>query len=195
MTNKSKPHPFFQENERQMKTYCKLLYAFPLLAALFAHSACQANNHLKVNTTTITQLDINRYMGKWYEIARYNHFFEKGMTHVYTEYSLQPDGKIKVINRGIKDGKPKEIIGKGKQPSPKEHPGQLKVSFFLWFYSDYYILELDKDYQYALVGSSSSDYLWILSRTPQMPQAELDALLKKIVLRGYDLSKLIFVEQ
>lgn len=178
-----------------MKTYCKLLYALPLLAALFAHSACQASNHLKVNTTTITQLDINRYMGKWYEIARYNHFFEKGMTHVYTEYSLQPDGKIKVINRGIKDGKPKEIIGKGKQPSPKEHPGQLKVSFFLWFYSDYYILELDKDYQYALVGSSSSDYLWILSRTPQMPQAELDALLKKIVLRGYDLSKLIFVQQ
>ena len=178
-----------------MKTYCKLLYAFPLLAALFAHSACQANNHLKVNTTTITQLDINRYMGKWYEIARYNHFFEKGMTHVYTEYSLQPDGKIKVINRGIKDGKPKEIIGKGKQPSPKEHPGQLKVSFFLWFYSDYYILELDKDYQYALVGSSSSDYLWILSRTPQMPQVVLDNLLQKIVLRGYDLSKLIFVEQ
>ena len=78
-----------------MKTYCKLLYAFPLLAALFAHSACQANNHLKVNTTTITQLDINRYMGKWYEIARYNHFFEKGMTHVNTEYSLQPDEKSK----------------------------------------------------------------------------------------------------
>ncbi len=178
-----------------MKTYCKLLYAFPLLAALFAHSACQANNHLKVDNTTITQLDINRYMGKWYEIARYNHFFEKGMTHVYTEYSLQPDGKIKVINRGIKDGKPKEIIGKGKQPSPKEHPGQLKVSFFLWFYADYYILDLDKDYQYALVGSSSSDYLWILSRTPQMPQAVLDNLLQKIVLRGYDLSKLIFVEQ
>ena len=178
-----------------MKTYCKLLYAFPLLAALFAHSACQANNYLKVDNTTITHLDINRYMGKWYEIARYNHFFEKGMTHVYTEYSLQPDGKIKVINRGIKDGKPKEIIGKGKQPSPKEHPGQLKVSFFLWFYADYYILELDKDYQYALVGSSSNDYLWILSRTPQMPKAELDHLLQKIVQRGYDTSKLIFVEQ
>ena len=178
-----------------MKKYCKIIYAFPLLAALFAHSACQANNHLKVNTTTITQLDINRYMGKWYEIARYNHFFEKDMTHVYTEYSLQPDGKIQVINRGIKDGKYKQIIGKGKQPSPKEHPGQLKVSFFLWFYSDYYILELDKDYQYVLVGSSSSDYLWILSRTPQMPKAVLDNLLQKIVLRGYDLSKLIFVEQ
>ena len=178
-----------------MKTYCKLLYAFPLLAALFAHSACQADNHLKINTTTITQLEINRYMGKWYEIARYNHFFEKGMTHVYTEYTLQSDGKIQVINRGIKDGKPKEIIGKGKQPSPKEHPGQLKVSFFLWFYADYYILELDKDYQYALVGSSSSDYLWILSRTPQMPKAVLDNLLQIIVLRGYDLSKLIFVEQ
>ena len=94
-----------------MKKYCKLIYAFPLLAALFAHSACQANNHLKVDNTTITQLDINRYMGKWYEIARYNHSFEKDMTHVYTEYTLQPDGKIQVINRGMKDGKPKQVIG------------------------------------------------------------------------------------
>lgn len=178
-----------------MKNYCKLLYTFPFLAALLSHSACHANNHLKIDNSTVKQLDIQRYMGKWYEIARYNHSFERGMTHVYTEYSLQPNGKIRVVNRGMKDGKPKEIIGKGKQPYPDKHPGQLKVSFFLWFYADYYILDLDKDYRYALVGSSSSDYLWILSRTPQMPESELDAILKKIVLRGYDLSKLIFVEQ
>ena len=69
------------------------------------------------------------------------------------------------------------------------------MSFFLWFYSDYYILELDKDYQYALIGSSSDNYLWILSRTPEMQKAQLDGLLQKIVQRGYDLSKLIFVEQ
>ena len=192
---KASTYRFLGKTNERMKKYCKLLYAFPFLAALLSHCGCQANNHLKVDNSTVKQLDIHRYMGKWYEIARYNHSFEKGMTHVCTEYTLQPDGKINVVNRGIKNGKPKEITGKGKQPNPKEHPGRLKVSFFLWFYADYYILELDKDYQYALVGSSSSDYLWILSRTPQMPKAELDHLLKKIVQRGYDTSKLIFVEQ
>ena len=117
------------------------------------------------------------------------------MTHVMTEYSLEENGKIRVVNQGIKNGKPKYIVGKGKQPDPKEYPGRLKVSFFLWFYADYYILELDKDYQYALIGSSSDNYLWILSRTPEMTKAQLDGLLQNIAQRGYDLSKLIFVEQ
>ena len=134
-------------------------------------------------------------MGKWYEIARYDHSFEKGMTHVYTEYSLEKDGKIQVINRGIKNGEAKKVIGKAKQPDPIEYPGRLKVSFFLWFYSDYYILELDKNYQYAVIGSSSDKYLWILSRTPEMPEAQLKGILQRMAQRGYDLSKLVFVEQ
>ena len=177
-----------------MKKYCKFIYAFPLIAALLAHTACQANPP-QIDNSTVKQLDINRYMGKWYEIARYDHPFERGMSHVYTEYSLLDNGKIHVVNKGLKNGKPKEAIGKGKQPHPIEHPGRLKVSFFLWFYSDYYILELDEDYQYALVGSSSDNYLWILSRTPEMQKAQLDGLLQKIIQRGYDVSKLIFVEQ
>ena len=178
-----------------MKKYCKYLYALPIVAALLAHSACQANNEIKVDNSTVKTLDIQRYMGKWYEIARYNHSFEKGMNHVVTEYTLEENGKIRVENQGIKNGKPKFIVGKGKQPNSKEYPGRLKVSFFLWFYADYYILELDEDYQYALVGSSSDNYLWILNRTPEMQKAQLDGLLQKIVQRGYDLSKLIFVEQ
>ena len=178
-----------------MKKYCKFLYAFPIVAALLAHSSCQADNFTQVNNSTVKELAIHRYMGKWYEIARYNHWFEKGMTHVIAEYSMQPDGKIRVVNKGIKNGKPKEIIGKARQLHPKEYPGRLEVSFFLWFYADYYILELDEDYQYALVGSSSDNYLWILSRTPEMPKAQLDGLLQKIIQRGYDVSKLIFVEQ
>ena len=166
-----------------MKIYCKFLYAFPIVAALLAHSSCQADNFTKVNNSTVKELDIHRYMGKWYEIARYDHSFEKGMTHVMTEYSLE------------KNGKPKFIVGKAKQPDPKEYPGRLKVSFFLWFYADYYILELAEDYQYALIGSSSDNYLWILSRTPKMTKAQLNGLLQNIAQRGYDLSKLIFVEQ
>lgn len=178
-----------------MKKYCNFLYAIPMIAALLAHSSCQNNNQMMINTSTVKQLDISRFMGKWYEIARFNHFFEKGMTHVTAEYSLLPNGKIRVVNRGIKDGKPKEIIGKAKQPNPVEYPGRLEVSFFLWFYSDYYILELDKNYQYALIGSSTDKYLWILSRTPEMPKETLDEFLQNINKRGYDLNKLIFVKQ
>ena len=148
-----------------------------------------------VNTSTVKQLDISRFMGKWYEIARYEHTFEKGMTYVTAEYSLLPDGKIRVINRGMKNGKPKEIIGKARQPDPIEHPGRLEVSFFLWFYADYYILELDKDYQHAIIGSNTDKYLWILSRSPEIPKDTLDKLLTNIRQRGYDLSKLIFVKQ
>lgn len=178
-----------------MNKYCKYLYAFPVVAALLAHSHCQAKQHVPINTSTVEQLDIPRFMGKWYEIARYDHSFEKGMTHVTAEYSLMEDGKIRVLNKGIKNGKTKEIVGKAKQPDPKEYPGRLKVSFFLWFYTDYYVLQLDENYQFALIGSSSDKYLWILSRTPKIPKPILDELLLNITQRGYDLSKLVFVEQ
>ena len=178
-----------------MKKFCKYLYSFPIIAALIAHSSCYSNAHIDINTSTVKKLDIPRFMGKWYEIARYEHTFEKGMTHITAEYSLKPDGKIQVINKGIKNGKAKEIVGKAKQPNPMEYPGRLKVSFFLWFYSDYYVLELDNDYQYAIIGSSSDKYLWILSRTPELPKETLDKLLANIKQRGYDLSRLIFVEQ
>ena len=178
-----------------MKKFCKYLYSFPIIAALMAHSSCYSNGHMDIDTSTVKKLDILRFMGKWYEIARYEHTFEKEMTHVTAEYSLEPDEKIRVVNKGIKNGKAKEIVGKAKQPDPVEYPGRLKVSFFLWFYSDYYVLEMDNDYQYAIIGSSSDKYLWILSRTPELPKVTLDKLLANIKQRGYDLTKLIFVEQ
>ena len=178
-----------------MKKFCKYLYSLPIIAALMAHSSCYSSGHMDIDTSTVKKLDILRFMGKWYEIARYEHTFEKGMTHVTAEYSLEPNGKIRVVNKGIKNGKAKEIVGKAKQPNPVEYPGRLKVSFFFWFYSDYYVLELDNNYQYAIIGSSSDKYLWILSRTPELPKVTLDKLLASIKQRGYDLTKLIFVEQ
>ena len=190
--NKRRTYSVVGRNFINMK---KSLLAFPIIAALLAHSSCQAQVRMKVDNSTVNQLNIAEYMGKWYEIARYDHSFEKGMTHVSAEYSLMPNGKIQVINQGIKDGEAKSIVGKAKQPSPTEYPGRLKVSFFLWFYSDYYIMELNKDYQYALIGSSSDKYLWILSRTPEMPEVQLKGILQKMAQRGYDLSKLVFVEQ
>lgn len=173
----------------------KLFKLFILMAGLFTLFACKVKSHTEIDNRTVEQLDIQRFMGKWYEIARYDHFFEKGMTHVTADYSLLDNGKIRVVNKGIKNGKAKEITGKAKQPYPKQFPGRLEVSFFLWFYSDYYILEVDKNYQYALIGSSSDDYLWILSRTPDLPKATLDKCLENLKQRGYDLSKLIFVTQ
>ena len=158
--------------------------------------SCQTNkNNKTMNTTTVSNLDVNRFMGSWYEIARYEHSFEKGMTHVKANYSLLPDGTIRVLNSGIKNGKKKEIEGKARKKKDSNSNSKLEVSFFLWFYSDYFVFELDDNYQYAVIGSSSDKYLWILSRTPQLPQSTINDLLIKIKKRGYDTSKLYFVPQ
>lgn len=158
--------------------------------------SCQTNkNNKTMNTTTVSNLDVNRFMGSWYEIARYEHSFEKGMTHVKASYSLLPDGTIRVLNSGMKNGKKKEIEGKARKKKGSNSNSKLEVSFFLWFYSDYFVFELDENYQYAVIGSSSDKYLWILSRTPQLPQSTINDLLVKIKKRGYDTSKLYFVPQ
>lgn len=158
--------------------------------------SCQTNkNNKTMNTTTVSNLDVNRFMGSWYEIARYEHSFEKGMTHVKANYSLLPDGTIRVLNSGMKNGKKKEIEGKARKKKSGDSNSKLEVSFFLWFYSDYFVFELDDNYQYAVIGSTSDKYLWILSRTPQLPQSIINDLLVKIKKRGYDTSKLYFVPQ
>lgn len=142
--------------------------------------------------STVKEVDLSRYMGVWYEIARYENRFEKNMTNVSATYTLKPNGRIKVENAGFRNGKHKKATGRAKLPDPSE-PGKLKVAFFLWFYADYYILELDKEnYSYVLVGSSSDKYLWILSRTRQLPKDVLDCLLDKASRRGYDTQKLIY---
>jgi lipocalin len=114
---------------------------------------------------------------------------------VTAEYLLRDDGKVYVINSGWKDGDYKVANGKARQPEPKKDPAHLEVSFFLFFYSDYNILMLDDLYQAALVGSGSSDYLWILSRTPQISNVVKEALVAEAGRRGYDTSKLIWVDQ
>lgn len=150
-----------------------------------------------IDTTTVTTLDLNRYLGQWYEIARYDHSFERGLVGCMANYSLREDGLIKVVNTGYKgslDGKCKESEGKARRPNENE-PGKLQVAFFWNFWGDYYVLELDENYQYVLVGSKTDKYLWILSRVPHMEQEVLDRLLVRAEERGYDISKLIWVEQ
>lgn len=148
--------------------------------------------------TVVKELDINKYLGVWYEIARFNHSFEKGLEGVTATYSLREDGKIKVLNSGYKgslDGEYSEAIGKAKIPNPKTYPAKLKVSFFWIFYGDYYVFELDKDYQWAVIGSSSDKYLWILSRSPHMDELQYKTILENLKKRGYDISKLLKVKQ
>ena len=165
------------------------------LSLLFL-TACSGQNKM-IDKTVVKELNVERYLGKWYEIARYDHSFERGMVGVTAIYSMREDGKIKVVNSGYEgtlDGKKTEAIGKAKIPDPNT-PSKLKVSFFWIFYGDYFVLELDKNYQWAIIGSSSDNYLWILSRTPQMEKQLYDELLEKITKRGYDVGKLIKVEQ
>jgi lipocalin len=141
--------------------------------------------------------ELSKYLGTWYEIARFNHSFERGLQGVTATYSVRKDGLIEVLNQGYKNslnGMHSTAVGKAKLSS-QATPRNLKVSFFWIFYAPYNILELDPGYQYALIGSNSSNYLWILSRTPQMDEKTYDMLLKNAQSRGYDISKLIKVEQ
>lgn len=172
-----------------------IVISFTLLAMT---STSAKNQTTMIDKKVVKELDLQKYLGTWYEIARYNHRFERGLVGVTANYSIREDGKIKVLNSGYKkslDGKFSQATGKAFLPDPKADPGKLKVSFFLNFYGDYYVLELDKNYQWAIIGSSSDKYLWILSRTPILEPELYDELINKIKSRGYNTSELIKVEQ
>ncbi len=168
-----------------------------LLLSLFFTFSCTNTNSQMLDKTTVKELDLNRYLGKWYEIARFPHSFEKNMVGVTATYSLRNDGKIRVLNQGYKNtlnGELSVAEGKAKIPDPSE-PGKLKVSFFWIFYGDYNVLELDENYQYVMIGSSSDKYFWILCRTTQMAPEIYEMLLEKARKRGYNLDKLVKVPQ
>lgn len=145
-----------------------------------------------IDNTVQGPLDVNKYLGEWYEIARFNHRFERGITHSKVKYDLLPGDKIAVVNTGIKNGIVSIARGKAKFT---DEPRHLRVTFFWPFYGDYRILLLDDDYRWALIGSGSEKYLWILSRTPQLPAPVLDRILAESRCRGYNTEDLIWVEQ
>ena len=166
------------------------------MTLLLLLTSCNGQNTM-IDKTVVKDLDIDRYLGKWYEISRYDHKFERGLVGVTATYSFREDGKIKVVNAGYKktlNGQKSETTGKAKIPNPSIR-SKLKVSFFLFFYGDYFVLELDEDYKWAVIGSSSDKYLWILSRTPQMDDVLYDKILNNLTQRGYDVNKLIKVKQ
>lgn len=174
----------------------KQIRLFLIISILFLISCTKTNSQM-IDKTTVKELDLNRYLGTWYEIARFPHSFEKNLVGVTATYSLRDDGKIEVLNQGFKytlDGEKSRAVGKAKIPNMLE-PGKLKVAFFWIFYADYFVLELDENYQYAMIGSSSDKYFWILCRTPQMDSTTYEMLLEKARKRGYNLDKLYKVPQ
>lgn len=144
----------------------------------------------------VSNFKLDRYLGKWYEIARLDHSFERGLTRVSAEYSMREDGGVRVLNRGYLAEKAqwKEAEGKAYFVDSPDL-AYLKVSFFGPFYGSYVVLDLDHEgYQYAMVCGPNRSYLWILSRRPDMPIAQTEALVAKARQLGFDTDRLIYVD-
>lgn len=145
----------------------------------------------------VTGFELDRYLGKWYEIARLDHSFERGLERVTAAYSRREDGGVRVVNRGYSpaDQEWKEAEGKAYfVRGPDE--GYLKVSFFGPFYGAYVVFELDKDdYQYAFVSGPDTSYLWLLARTPAVSEALKTRFVREARRRGFETDELVFVEQ
>ena len=169
-----------------------VFFAIALISAIL--SGCTG---IPDGVKAIDGFEINRYLGTWYEVARLDHRFERGLTKISATYTLRPDGGVKVINKGWNqaDGKWEQAEGKAYfvgQPGN----GRLKVSFFGPFYGGYNIIALDKkDYAYSMVTGPDRSYFWILSRTPQLPKETLEALVKKAKNLGFATDKFIFADQ
>jgi apolipoprotein D and lipocalin family protein len=168
------------------------------IIAVLSILSCRVAPEKRTDSIPVEPVDLKRYLGKWYEIARFPHRFEKDLVGVTATYSLRPDGKIEVLNEGFKStlqGEKKQARGRAWIPDP-EMPGLLKVSFFLFFAADYRVIALDREnYEWALVTSGSKDYLWMLCRNPEMDPAVYDRLLETARAFGFDIAKLEKVPQ
>lgn len=165
--------------------------------ALFIVVALSACVGVPDGVRPVDGFEAERYLGTWYEIARLNHRFERGLTNVSAQYSLREDGGLRVVNRGFKtdDGEWNEATGKAFFVEDAD-TAFLKVSFFGPFYGSYVVFELDKDdYQYAFVSGPNKSYLWFLSRTPTVDAALIDRFVQQADALGFDTSELIFVDQ
>ncbi|ASK68668.1 lipocalin family protein [Shewanella bicestrii] len=165
-----------------------------LLISVLVLSGCLG---MPRNVEPVKDFQLERYLGKWYEIARLDHSFERGLTQVTAEYSLKADGGVKVINRGYSadtqqwkeaEGKAYFVNGDGE--------AYLKVSFFGPFYGSYVVFGLDQqDYQYAFISGPDTDYLWLLARTPTVSPEVMKQFVEMASARGFDTNSLIYVEQ
>ena len=138
----------------------------------------------------VPHVELEKYLGKWYEIAHLPAKFQEGCNETTATYTLSKDGSISVLNQSTKNGKMKQAKGKAKVVD-KNSNAKLKVTFFWPFYGDYWIIKLGNDYDYAVVGTPNHKYLWILNRTPQMDDKLYSQLIEYVKSKGFDVNKLI----
>lgn len=165
------------------------------LLAVMAAIALPGCHGYPADVVPVDEFEVGKYLGKWYEIARLDHSFERGLEQVTADYSLETDGRIRVVNRGFspESGAWKEAVGVAKFAG-KHEEGYLQVSFFGPFYSSYVIFGLDRDtYQYAFISGPSHSYLWLLSRTPQVDSEVLGHFLEAAGNAGFAVEELIYV--
>jgi apolipoprotein D and lipocalin family protein len=179
-----------------MKKYqdMKKIFIYSLIFLPLIISSCitMDRNNMKP-LETVNFVNINRYIGEWYEIARYEHRFQKGCVGSKATYSLRDDGKITVINECFEksfSGNIRSVKGKA-WIVDKQSNAKLKVSFFWPFSGDYWIIDLGENYEYAVVGHPGRKYLWILSRTPEMDESVYNGILARLGKQDYDTSKLL----
>jgi len=167
---------------------------FCLLTPILLLTACAGN---PVNAVPVSGFDSEKYLGTWYEVARLDHGFERGLSHVSATYTMREDGKITVLNQGYKASSQKTKTAKGKAKfAADKTTGHLKVSFFGPVYGDYIIFDLDKTgYNRAYVSGGKDNYLWLLSRTPTISESVRSDFLAKSKALGYDTESLIWVDQ
>jgi len=177
-----------------MRHIFKRYQALIILASALIISACTG---IPEGVTPEENFDQNRYLGKWYEIARLDHSFERGLEQVTATYTQREDGGIKVLNQGYhtENGEWEQAEGKAYFVGERD-VGHLKVSFFGPFYASYVVAEIDHEaYQYALVTGPDTEYLWVLARQPSLDQQTLQTLVAKAKAYGFDTSALIYVNQ
>lgn len=170
----------------------KFLLSLILLVTIPVLAGCAGT---PAGVDPVTGFQVDRYLGKWYEIARLDHPFERGLSDVTADYSLRKDGDIRVINRGYNtsEGRWEEAEGRAKFIAGPD-VGSLGVSFFGPFYGGYNIIDLDRQsYRYALVAGNDRDYLWILSRSPDLDTGVRARLLEKAESLGFAVDELVFV--
>lgn len=167
----------------------------PIAAILTLLTSCVAHQPDKdlPPVQTVASVDLNRYLGLWYEIARYPNSFQKNCRNSTAMYTAREDGDITVVNRcrSEKDGSIREAKGRAWVVDSSTN-ARLKVSFFWPFRGDYWIIDLGKDYEYAVVGTPNRKYLWILSRDPEMAPDVLERINENLTRQGFEPSKLIF---
>jgi len=142
---------------------------------------------------TVAHVDLARYVGTWYEISSFPQRFQKGCTGTVATYTIRPDGKIDVLNRCSRDSLDGKVtVAKGRaRVVDTATNAKLKVTFFWPFWGDYWIIDLGRDYEYAVIGHPNRKYLWILSRTPSMSAGVYDGIIERLRVQGYETGRLV----